>query len=293
VASPRQDEDGTVEVEVEGVVDVPGPAGEAVASGAVAPVDKEPPPRAAGRRGDAESDGLSYDASEVRARLLIASIERLGLPAGDEAVQERVAAIVGLVDDLRLPGDRALLLDRAEFALRQLALRPPNLVLCDRMIDQLRTRTLRGLIRGMMRVGTSANPHLIVASGVALAMVINMIVSYGFLPIFDRPDLLTLQLVTEAAFAGSLTSLMLRFNRWRGTISLTARDAFFEGLFRPFIGVFFAWMVYYLFKAGLVPFRVIGEGSEVHFHAGIAFVTGFSERLAVSFVDTLEKRAKE
>ena len=240
---------------------------------------------------DAGSAGpMSYDASEARARAILAGIGGLGLPRGDEAVQERVAAVIGLLDEMRVPSDRAYLLDLAELALRQLEA-PPNLALCDRLIAQMQGRVFTGVWRRPVRAWASANPHLIVACGVLCATLIAFVVAYGLLPALARPDLLAMQVVTEAGFAGSLTSVMLRFNRWRGR-GMSSRDAFFEGLFRPFIGVFFAWMVYYLLDAGILPFRVAAEGSRYHFYAGLAFVTGFSERLAVSFVDTLERQAK-
>ena len=231
---------------------------------------------------------MSYDASEARARAILAGVA--ALPRGDEAVQERAAAVIGLIDEMRVPSDRAFLLDLAELALRQLEA-PPNLILCDRLIAQMQGRVFTGVWRRPVRAWASANPHLIVACGVLCATVIAVVIAHVVLPGLHRADLREMQMVTEAGFAGSLTSVMLRFNRWRGR-GMTSRDAFFEGLFRPFIGVFFAWMVYYLLDAGILPLRAVAAGSQLHFHAGLAFVTGFSERLAVSFVDTLERRAQ-
>ncbi|MCB1236659.1 MAG: hypothetical protein KDM91_16450 [Verrucomicrobiae bacterium] len=135
------------------------------------------------------------------------------------------------------------------------------------------------------------SPHIVVAGGAMVAMAISFFVTYGLMPVLDRPDTATLQVVTEAGFIGALTSLMLRFHHLRGHGVIGPRDAFFEGLFRPFIGVFFAWMMYFLLDAQLLPFRPVEGTSMLNLHAGLAFVTGFSERLAASVVEGLTQRA--
>lgn len=236
--------------------------------------------------------GLSYDASEERARGIIRRIRARGGVAIDDGIQERLARLIGLLDDLRGPGDRALLFDQAELALRQLDDEPANLILFDRLLDDLRERVGSPAHARRRRLLLSVSPHIVVAGGAMVAMAISFFVTYGLMPVLDRPDTATLQVVTEAGFIGALTSLMLRFHHLRGHGVIGPRDAFFEGLFRPFIGLFFAWMTYYLLDAGLLPIRPIEGVSSVHLYAGIAFVTGFSERLATSFVDVIEQAAK-
>lgn len=231
---------------------------------------------------------MSYEDSELRARELVAGLRALGAVAREDAVQERIAAVLGLLEDLRVSGDRALLLEKAGLALEQLGCAPPNLILCDRLVEQLKARAPGGTWRWLLRVIVSATPHIIVALGSLLALLVAGVITYVVLPLLSRPDLAEMQLVTEAGFAGSLTSLMLRFNRWRGR-GISARDAFFEGLFRPFIGIFFGWMSYYLLDAGLLPFHARAGGSTMNFYAAVAFVSGFSERMAVSFAESLDR----
>ncbi len=232
---------------------------------------------------------LSYEDSELRARELVRMVQsRSGAP---EPIQERLAELVQMLEGLRLPRERALLFDQAELLLHQLDHEPPNLVLADRLLKHLKARCGPPRAQRLLRLVMSAAPHVIVAAGAVLAMVISFVLTHVLIPLTPRADLITLQLVTEAGFVGALTSLMLRFHAIRARWQLSTRDAFFEGLFRPFIGVFFAWMVYYLLDAELFPFRPSAGASKTQLYIGLAFVTGFSERLAASVVEGLVAQA--
>src|SRR5690606_30963370 len=68
-----------------------------------------PPPR---RRGAASLRDMSFDESEARARRLVARVARR-FHAAPVEVQERVGKVMALIDDLRIPHDRGLLLDQA------------------------------------------------------------------------------------------------------------------------------------------------------------------------------------
>lgn len=264
----------------------PAPGGAARASTAAA----APTSKRSRRRSITAPREMSFDASEARARRIVARVARDfdGAPA---EVQERVAQMIALLDDLRIPQQRGLLLDQADLALRHLARPRPSLVIFDRVIEHLRGRVGgRGL--RFARLIVSASPHIVVACGVAVSMVICFIILVWGLRVVPRADLESLQQVTEAGFAGALTSVMLRFNRWRGQRHFTSRDAFFEGLFRPFIGVFFAWMFYYFLEAGFLPFQPAPGVDKIYLFAAVAFAAGFSERLAVSFVEGLEGRRR-
>lgn len=276
-------------VDEAGVGDGDGDVDVDVDADAAAPAALQPPARAereAVERSISPGD-LSFEASEGRVRALIAGVHAGFGGAASAEVQERLAQAIELLDALRAPSDRALLLDEAELAIRQLGLTPPNLVLFDRLLVHLRRRVGGPRRARLHRAILTASPHLVVALGGLVAILVAWVVTYGFMPLLDRPDVGTLQLVTEAGFIGALTSLMLRFNRLRGSGSLSARDAFFEGLCRPFIGFFFAWMTYYLIDGGLLPFRPASGVTSVHLYCGVAFVTGFSERLAASFVEAI------
>ncbi|MEZ4450370.1 MAG: hypothetical protein R3B09_12905 [Nannocystaceae bacterium] len=275
--------DSRPEPEVEVSVDEPATRARGAATKAVV-VD----PRARRRRRRPRIHEISYDESERRARRIVARIRGRFVGAPVE-VQERVGQMMGLLDDLRIPHDRGLLLTQAELAVLHLDHPKPSLVIFDRTFEHLRSRVSgRGL--RFARIFVSASPHIIVAGGVALSMVICMVLLVWGLTILQRPDLEALRRVTEAGFAGALTSVMLRFNRWRGHRHFTSRDAFFEGLFRPFIGVFFAWMCYYFLEAGFLPFQPEPGVEKINLFSAVAFAAGFSERLAVTFVEGLEGR---
>jgi hypothetical protein len=234
---------------------------------------------------------LSFTDAELRARELVDVLRGPRFHGRNEAIQERIARLAVLLDELRLPAERGLLFDQAELAIDHLGAEPPSLTLFDRVVEHLEEEVRAVRLPWLTRTVLSAAPHVIVASGAVLAMGISLFVTYVLVPALPRADLTTLQVVTEAGFAGALTSLMLRFHRIRARWNLSNRDAFFEGLFRPFIGVFFAWMMYFLLDAQLLPFRPAEGASMLNLHAGLAFVTGFSERLAASVVEGLTQRA--
>ena len=251
---------------------------------------------AAGGRGDDHlrrpptATDLSYEDSERRASLLLRRVGR-GCAGVEASIQERLGLLLTLIAGMRLPRERGLLFDEAELALEQLTSSPPNLVLFDALLKDLRARVGSPRVQRARRMVVSLAPHVIVAAGATLAMLLSLLLTHVLLPLIPRTDLWTLQLVTEAGFLGALTSLMLRFHRIRAQWRMSNRDAFFEGLFRPFIGVFFAWMVYYLFDAQLVPLRPAAGASETSLYISLAFVTGFSERLGASFVEGITAQA--
>ena len=231
------------------------------------------------------SSSLSFDDAELRVLEIIRRAE--SVRSGDDEIDGRLGDLMNVVDDLRVPADRAVLLAKAEFALAQLERQPPALVLFDKVQAQLSERQCQARFRRLQRLALAAAPHVVVAAGALIGMTIGALITYFVLPLLDRPDLVTTQLVSEAGFAGALCSLMLRFHRIRGRTVLRSRDAFFEGLFRPFIGVFFAWMAYHFLDAGLIPLQPRSGVDPRHLYMAVAFAAGFSERLAADLAENL------
>ena len=213
------------------------------------------------------------------------------LPSSGTEVDDRIAALLGCIDDLRVPSDRAVLLAKAELALAQLRREPANLTLFDQIVGQVTQRLRPARLLRWQRLALSVSPHIVVALDSVLSLSFFALGTYGVLPLLGRPNTSTMQLVSEAGFAGALTSLMLRFHRIRGSSQLRFRDAFFEGLFRPFIGVFFAWLTYYSLDGGLLPIQP-REGLEAdHIYAAVAFAAGFSERLGADLAQSIGRKA--
>ena len=146
------------------------------------------------------------------------------------------------------------------------------------------------------------SPAAVVVAGLAIAFLLLI-----FLPLLRRGldlspltigsllnvDPSVLLLIAVVGALGSIASIMLRI---RGsdfeTYKSTASDPWpwlFFGLFKPVIGALFALFTFAAIKAGLLPVEV-AEATEGWFIVTIAFIAGFSERLAPSILSSTEGR---
>ncbi len=88
-----------------------------------------------------------------------------------------------------------------------------------------------------------------------------------------------LALVAVAGLSGSVASIMVRLRDFAEIRGRTDLELFLIGLMRPILGVLFAWFVYAVVSAALLPLQ-IPTGKEAFFWAAVGFVAGFSERFA-------------
>ena len=82
-----------------------------------------------------------------------------------------------------------------------------------------------------------------------------------------------LSVLTRTTRAQVANSLDIDYQVGKGLI-------FFAGLFRPIVGALLAAALYVLINAGIIPLKIPGPPEGNFFFTGIAFLAGFSERLA-------------
>jgi hypothetical protein len=94
------------------------------------------------------------------------------------------------------------------------------------------------------------------------------------------------EITLGAGALGAILSVLTRVTRAQTESSLDIDYQvgkaliFFAGFFRPIVGALLAGALYVLINAGLVPLRIPGQPETEFFFAAIAFLAGFSERLA-------------
>ena len=107
-----------------------------------------------------------------------------------------------------------------------------------------------------------------------------------------RIEILPLGLgIAVAGCTGAVVSVMQRMTRSKLDIDYTMGSTVGTlGMFRPLIGAIFATAAFLLIRAEFVPHVEVPDGDTTsYFFLALAFVTGFSERLAQDMLTTTEK----
>ena len=133
-----------------------------------------------------------------------------------------------------------------------------------------------------------ANGMLIGAAAIyAIALIV--LVATAWIDVAS--DIRLLLIVIVAGCTGAAVSVMQRMTRATLKIDYTMGDTVRTlGVFRPLIGAIFALAVFFILRAHLIPHLVVPtDDTSIFFFSAVAFVTGFSERLAQDMLATTEK----
>jgi hypothetical protein len=265
------------------------PAGPAAPTAAAARV----PADLFGGRIVAEPDTPQAAATALNAMLL--RLDALIARSLDPAAQREVAALVALVPRLERP-QNASLVAVAERAVTALAQTPPQVELAAQLRDSIR-RATRG-IDNFRRAIRFTTPAVRVLLGLMIFLV-------GVMPLMllaaipgahralDRnmnPD--QVLMVGVAGAIGSIISIMVRIQDFDRSSGPDATSQVFVGALRPVIGIGIALFAYTVVKAGILPIGVPAEQAPFFF-AALAFISGFSERLANDLVAKTEQTLSE
>jgi hypothetical protein len=105
------------------------------------------------------------------------------------------------------------------------------------------------------------------------------------LAIFTKIDVIA-QIAGCAGSLGAVLSVLTRITRAQTANSLNIDFQvgrvliFLAGMFRPVVGALLATGLYVLINGGLIPLKIPAQSRGEFFFAAIAFLAGFSERLA-------------
>jgi hypothetical protein len=221
---------------------------------------------------------------------------RLGIHPGMEpAVQKEAAALIALITDLVAQEFNEFFCE-IDLAITALLSDPPNLTLASRIRTHVRRRTnlfLRPLL--FLRSG---HPAIQVILGLGTILYLAIPLAVFLLPQWLRggasgiPDHLqnTLLWVGVAGAIGSVVSILVRIRDFDNQQAEHRSILFFTGFFKPVVGVASALFVVSLFEAGIITLQLAGPTHEQFFYVALAFVAGFSERLAEDLVSKAEKQ---
>jgi hypothetical protein len=98
-----------------------------------------------------------------------------------------------------------------------------------------------------------------------------------------------------AGALGAIVSVLtrMRSDRFSLDYEVGRAPAFWLGAFRPFIGAIFGLVVYFALRSELVQWREPDKGRAFFFFTFLAFVSGFSERLAHVILGGAERTVQE
>jgi hypothetical protein len=98
-----------------------------------------------------------------------------------------------------------------------------------------------------------------------------------------------------AGALGAIVSVLtrMRSDRFSLDYEVGRAPAFWLGAFRPFIGAIFGLVVYFALRSELIQWREPDKGRAFFFFTFLAFVSGFSERLAHVILGSAERTVQE
>ena len=228
--------------------------------------------------------------AEATARRLIARLADHLQPGLEEDTQHEVAALIALISDLAYE-EFTEFFPLVSVAVDAVLSDPPNLTLAMRLRRAIRRRThllLRPLL--FLRVGHPAvqvilglNANLYLAVPVLL-LLLPPSVRGSLFP--GRSDYVYL-MVAFAGMVGSIVSILVRIRDFDDQKAEHRAILFFTGFFKPLIGAASALFAVIILEAGLIPLEMAGD-RQTFFFLALAFVAGFSERLASDLVSRTE-----
>jgi len=194
-----------------------------------------------------------------------------------DAVQTELAALLSLVPEAT--GSHTLCLCQFEIAVDALLAAPPKLELARglrmQFEEQMWAKRFGGGFLKALPTTRVVFGLLLTALILAPAFVWATYSHFGSKnPHQELMDVDFLVLVCCFGAFGAVTSIMVRLRSF-DSIHAPPFTMFLTGLFKPFIGAFFAAFALVLVEARLINFP---EASLVYFAMAIAFVAGFSER---------------
>jgi len=268
----------------------PGPTSVAIAAAAATGVDGEVT-AAAAMITAGEAFAAKSARAEASAERLIAELgKRLGAGMKDDA-QKEAAALIALISDLAYE-EFTEFFPLAKVAVDAVTATPPNLTLAARIRKDIRLRT-NLLLRPVLFLRTG-HPAVQVILGLSTNLYLAIPIALLLLPqavsgsLFPGTHDHTFVLVGVAGAVGSIVSMLVRIQDFDNEQAEHRAILFFTGFFKPVIGIASALFMVIVLEAGLIPLGIEDADRRVFFFLALAFVAGFSERLASDIVSRTE-----
>lgn len=213
--------------------------------------------------------------------------------ATDENVQKELAYLLGLLPAVERTGQMTLI-ETLSVAVSNLATSAPNLTFAKEVREKLQ-KDAKLSNNPFRRIFLSDSPAVRVILGLGLLLYFVIPLSPflfhwldGEAQLFGVETRLII-FVALCGATGSIVSIMVRIRDFSNDLEVDPAILFFTGFFKPIIGLSFALFIFSLIKAGLLPLKFQGGGEEF-FYLALAFMSGFSERLAKDAVEKVEEK---
>lgn len=233
--------------------------------------------------------------AEARATALIEQLGRHIRPGMDPEIQKEAAELISLISDLAYE-EFTEFFPLVTVAVAAVVADPPNLILASRIRKSIRRRT-NLLLRPLLFL-RNGHPAVQVILGLCTNLYLLLPFSLLLLPgavqgsAFPGTSDETFVLVAVAGAVGSIVSMLVRIQDFDNQEVEHRAILFFTGCFKPAIGVASALFIAVLMEAGFIPIDIEEGAQRTFFFLGLAFVAGFSERLASDIAGQAEGRLK-
>ncbi len=227
--------------------------------------------------------------TQARTTALIHAV-RIGLSQElDDAAQHELGRLATLLPRLATINN-VLLIDEAELAVGALLQAPTQVIIA---------REIRKRLRRQVHIDEVLNssPATAVSLGLAIftacliptmALVVSLMRRLGPDDLFNVP-LSMYSLVFVFGAAGSIVSIMVRIQQFHFK-DKDGLPLLFTGLFRPIVGIGFAFFVFAALESGVITVSFPTEKAPF-LSAALAFVAGFSERFGQNIATKAENLA--
>lgn len=233
---------------------------------------------------------ISVDDAIPRVKALAAKMRQGIHPNLDVRVQRELGDLISYLPLLTVVKNPSLI-DEADMIASALLADPPNLTLARQIRRQLHAQIRRDRL-------INSSPASAVSMGLAVVAYFLLPISFLFAFLWgqlgsDRfldVPVHTYVLVYAFGATGSMVSIMVRIQQFTYKQYKNSLSLFLTGLFRPLIGIGFAFFIFAALESGIVAIS-FPPGKDAFFYAAISFVAGFSERFGQNIAGKAESFA--
>ncbi len=208
---------------------------------------------------------------------LAAKVNQGMRPDLDVRVQRELGELITIFPALALVKNKAFI-DEADMLVIALLQQPPNIELAKKIRRRLgrqirRDRLINSSPASAVSVGLAVVAYFMLPVAYLLTVVILAlgVDTYLGVPIH------TYAIVFAFGATGSMVSIMVRIQQFTYAQYKNSLSLFLTGLFRPIIGIGFAFFIFAALESGIITIT-FPPGKDAFFYAAISFIAGFSER---------------
>jgi hypothetical protein len=233
---------------------------------------------------------VKFDSSPGFAALA-AKVHQGMRPDLDVRVQRELGELITIFPTLSLVKNGAFI-DEADVLVTALLQQPPNIEMAKKIRRRLgqqirRDRLINSSPASAVSVGLAVVAYFMLPVVYLLTVII---LAFGVDTYLGVP-IHTYAIVFAFGATGSMVSIMVRIQQFTYAQYKNSLSLFLTGLFRPIIGIGFAFFIFAALESGIITIT-FPPGKDAFFYAAISFIAGFSERFGQSIARKAEGLAE-